>query len=258
MADPRPSNNGRASGAAPVRPQPQVLPRSPAGGTAGAVARPGPRGTYLGNAGALCGPAWPPRPRPRRRRTSPRTSPDASETRGAWGAWGPGQERASEAAPEAVRQAVGGGCQSGWGRLLSVTNAIQAGGRQWLGVGWAPWRGAGGTFPPSNASLGQGGCAAPGPIHANHGIILAGNANRRTHVGTRETRANAQEKRFGEASSGAAGQPSTSFVFRSVEIGWSAAERWRAQRSTTPSRPPQTRIIAGGPRVSFASHYSLM
>ena len=33
----------------------------------------------------------------------------------------------SEAAPAAVRQAVGGGCQSGWGRLLSVTNAIEAG-----------------------------------------------------------------------------------------------------------------------------------
>ena len=50
---------------------------------------------------------------------------------------------ASEAAPEAVRQAVGGGYQSGWGRLLSVTNAIEAGawrqGRQWLGVGWAPY-----------------------------------------------------------------------------------------------------------------------
>ena len=29
----------------------------------------------------------------------------------------------SEAAPAAVRQVVGGGCQSGWGRLLSVTNA---------------------------------------------------------------------------------------------------------------------------------------
>ena len=27
------------------------------------------------------------------------------------------REGASEAAPEAVRQAVGGGCQSGWGRL---------------------------------------------------------------------------------------------------------------------------------------------
>ena len=35
-----------------------------------------------------------------------------------------------DAAPEAARQAVGGGCQSGWGRLLSVTNAIEPG----------PWR----------------------------------------------------------------------------------------------------------------------
>ena len=32
-----------------------------------------------------------------------------------------------EGASEAVRQAVGGGCQSGWGRLLSVTNAVEAG-----------------------------------------------------------------------------------------------------------------------------------
>ena len=30
-------------------------------------------------------------------------------------------------APEVVRQAVGGGCRSGWGRLLSVTNAVEAG-----------------------------------------------------------------------------------------------------------------------------------
>ena len=33
----------------------------------------------------------------------------------------------SEAAPEAVRQAVAGGCQSGCRRLLSVTNATEAG-----------------------------------------------------------------------------------------------------------------------------------
>ena len=33
----------------------------------------------------------------------------------------------SEGAPGAVRQAVGGGCQNGWGRLLSVTNAIEHG-----------------------------------------------------------------------------------------------------------------------------------
>ena len=38
-----------------------------------------------------------------------------------------GREGTSEAAPEAVRQVVGGGCQSGWGPLLSVTNAIEAG-----------------------------------------------------------------------------------------------------------------------------------
>ena len=36
------------------------------------------------------------------------------------------REGASEEAPEAVRQAVGGGCQSGLGRLLSVTNAVEA------------------------------------------------------------------------------------------------------------------------------------
>ena len=43
----------------------------------------------------------------------------------------------SEAAPEAVRQAVGGGCQSGWGRLLSVTNAIEAGTWRQGDSGWA-------------------------------------------------------------------------------------------------------------------------
>ena len=42
-----------------------------------------------------------------------------------------------EAAPRAVRQAVGGGCQSGWGRLLSVTNAIEAGTRCSGDSGWA-------------------------------------------------------------------------------------------------------------------------
>ena len=47
------------------------------------------------------------------------------------------REGTSEAAPEAVRQAVGGGCQSGWGRLLSVTNAIDAGTWRQGGSGWA-------------------------------------------------------------------------------------------------------------------------
>ena len=50
--------------------------------------------------------------------------------------------RTSAEAQAGVRQAVGGGCRSGWGRLLSVTNAIEAGAwrswGQWLGVGLAP------------------------------------------------------------------------------------------------------------------------
>ena len=63
-----------------------------------------------------------------------------------------GREGASEAAPGAVKQAVGGCCRSGWWRLLSVTNAIETGtwrqGVQWLGIGWAPWRGGGGAPLP--------------------------------------------------------------------------------------------------------------
>ena len=54
------------------------------------------------------------------------------------------REGTLEAAPEAVGQAVGGGCQSGWGRLLSVTNATTAGAchhGESLGIGWAAWRG---------------------------------------------------------------------------------------------------------------------
>ena len=43
----------------------------------------------------------------------------------------------SEAAPEAVRQAVGGGPRSGWRRLLSVTNAIEAGTWRQEDSGWA-------------------------------------------------------------------------------------------------------------------------
>ena len=47
------------------------------------------------------------------------------------------REVTSEAAPAAVRQAVGGGCQSGWGRLLSVANAIEAGIWRQGDSGWA-------------------------------------------------------------------------------------------------------------------------
>ena len=56
--------------------------------------------------------------------------------------------------------AVGGGCQSGWGRLLSVTNAIEAGAWRQGDSGWAsaerPWMGVGvpPAPPSSNASLG--------------------------------------------------------------------------------------------------------
>ena len=55
---------------------------------------------------------------------------------------------------EEVNEAVGG-------RLLSVTNAIEAGtwlsGGQWLGIGWAPWRGGGGGgyLTTTNASMGM-------------------------------------------------------------------------------------------------------
>ena len=58
---------------------------------------------------------------------------------------GPGEEQrcsrrecTPEAAPEAVRQAVGGGWQIVWGQLLSVPNALKlvlAVRETWLGVG---------------------------------------------------------------------------------------------------------------------------
>ena len=59
---------------------------------------------------------------------------------GQLGSWPQGcirREGTSEAAPEAVRQAVGGGRRSGWGRLLSVTNAIEAGTCRQGDTGWA-------------------------------------------------------------------------------------------------------------------------
>ena len=62
------------------------------------------------------------------------------------------REGTCEAAPEAVRQAVGRGCQSGWGRLPSVTNAIEAGSCRQGDSGWAlagrPGGGWGGVPPP--------------------------------------------------------------------------------------------------------------
>ena len=71
------------------------------------------------------------------------------------------RERTSEVAPEVVRQAVGGGRQSGWRRLLSVTNAIEAGTCRPGDGGWAfaghPGGGGGGTTPHSTASVNGGG-----------------------------------------------------------------------------------------------------
>ena len=49
------------------------------------------------------------------------------------------REGTSEAAPEAGRQADGGCCQSGWGPLLSVTHAIEAGTWRQEDSGWAYW-----------------------------------------------------------------------------------------------------------------------
>ena len=59
------------------------------------------------------------------------------------------REGTAETAPEAVRQAVGRVCQSGWGRLLSVTNAIEAGTWRHGDSGWAEaGRPGGGGGPP--------------------------------------------------------------------------------------------------------------
>ena len=48
-----------------------------------------------------------------------------------------GREWALQAAPEAVRQAVGGDSQSGWGRLLPVTHAVEPGTWGQGDSGWA-------------------------------------------------------------------------------------------------------------------------
>ena len=87
-----------------------------------------------------------------------------------FGVWGLGGT--SQGGPEAVKQAVGGGCQSGWRRTLSVTNALEAGTcRQGVaghrlgtleggggGVPWPPFQcipgvGRGGECPMLNAPM---------------------------------------------------------------------------------------------------------
>ena len=84
------------------------------------------------------------------------------------------REGTSKAAPQAVRQAVGGGSRSGCGRLLSVTNAIEAG--TWRQGDRAGRRlgalGGGGVTPtPSNASGGGGGAGIFSPGLTSEGDI---------------------------------------------------------------------------------------
>ena len=52
---------------------------------------------------------------------------------GGWGQGCTGREGASEA----VREASGGGCQGGWGRLLPVESATEAGISRQGDSGWA-------------------------------------------------------------------------------------------------------------------------
>ena len=56
-----------------------------------------------------------------------------------------------------VRRGVGDGCQSGWGRLLSVTNRVGAGSCGRGESGWAIGQGLGGR--------GGGGVPPPLPMH---------------------------------------------------------------------------------------------
>ena len=92
-----------------------------------------------------------------------------------------------EGAPAAVRQAVGGGCQSGWGRLLSVTNAIEAGTWREGDSGWAQdgrfGGGGGGYLPPfqclpgataEHAAVCGGGGAVPRVSRGAHRGMRAG------------------------------------------------------------------------------------
>ena len=61
----------------------------------------------------------------------------SSFQRGGGGAGCIRREGTSEVVPEAVGQAVGGGCQSGWGRVLSVANDIEPGTCRQGDSGWA-------------------------------------------------------------------------------------------------------------------------
>ena len=74
--------------------------------------------------------------------------------RGAGGAANGQGCRRREGTPEAVGQAVGGGCQSGWGRLLPVTNAVEAG----------TWRQGDRNWPSAGRPRGEWGSPLPLPM----------------------------------------------------------------------------------------------
>ena len=78
------------------------------------------------------------------------------------------REGTSEAAPEVGRQAVGGGCKSGWGAVTVGYECHLASGGQRLDKSGGPWRGGGGgtvmlRIGPA-ASLGS----VPGPTRSDH------------------------------------------------------------------------------------------
>ena len=91
-----------------------------------------------------------------------------------------GREAASDGAPKAVRQAVGGGCQSGWGRLLSVTNAVPADTCRQDNCSWAmclePCRGV--TPPPLHCSPG-----GLGVVGMTRWCVLVGSRRRQSADG---------------------------------------------------------------------------
>ena len=74
---------------------------------------------------------------------------------------------ASEAAPAAVGQAAGRGCRSGWGRVVLVTNAVEAGTWRQGDSGWAQ------AGRPGGGGRGAG-CAAPDPRRGGGGACGTG------------------------------------------------------------------------------------
>ena len=94
-----------------------------------------------------------------------------------------------EAAPEAVRQAVGGGCRSGWGRLLSVTLSLA------LGV-----RGTVARHRLGAVEEGGGGCPLPLHCIADHGSrsVMRGGREERQWTGPGQAAAVVMRRRGGD------------------------------------------------------------